>query len=223
MANANTQTNRGLFLTFEGSEGCGKSTQIRRLSARLEARGRAVTVVREPGGTEIGEEIRHLLQYSDKGHGMTAEAELLLFTASRAQLVREKLKPLLAAGTFVIADRFMDSTDVYQGIARPLNFEDVYAINRFAVGDCLPDVTFLLDMDSAAGRRRALEQSSDEGVADRMEQEPEEFYETVRQGYLTRAKAEPERFCVLDASMDMDSVENEIWKTLTERYDGFCS
>ena len=99
MANANTQTNRGFFITFEGSEGCGKSTQIRRLSARLEAMGRAVTVVREPGGTEIGEEIRHLLQYSDKGHGMTPEAELLLFTASRAQLVREKLRPLLNAGT----------------------------------------------------------------------------------------------------------------------------
>lgn len=223
MPNANTQKKRGLFISFEGSEGCGKSTQIRRLWTRLEKSGHAVSIVREPGGTEIGEEIRHLLQYSEKGHGMCAETELLLFTASRAQLVREKLLPLLESGSYVLADRFLDSTDVYQGIARPLKFDDVFAINRFAVGACMPDVTFLLDMNSTEAKARAMKESETEGLEDRMEQEPDAFYEKVRHGYLSRAEAEPGRFVVLDAAKDVDTLSAEIWKTLTDRYDGICA
>ncbi len=213
---------RGIFISFEGSEGCGKSTQIEFLRARFEKLGRGVLVTREPGGTAIGEKVRHLLQYDTENANMCAETELLLFTASRAQLVREKLEPALAAGTHVIADRFLDSTDVYQGIARPLEFDDVFRVNRFAVGTCLPDVTFLLDMDAAEGRRRAAKETEAEGVEDRMEQQPEDFYENVRQGYLDRAAAEPDRFVMIDATLSIEEIETGIWNTLTERYDGLC-
>ena len=143
---------RGLFISFEGSEGCGKSTQIQRLAAHLGGLGKNVLLTREPGGTEIGEHLRELLQFSKAGHAMCAETELLLFTASRAQLVREKIAPALAAGTIVLADRFLDSTTVYQGVARRLDPAQVAAINRFAVGDCLPDLTFILDLEPATRR-----------------------------------------------------------------------
>ena len=138
----------GFLLSFEGSEGCGKSTQIALLSAHLEAHGQTVAVMREPGGTAIGEKIRHLLQHSKEGETLTPEAELLLFAASRAQLVREKVRPLLEAGVFVILDRFLDSTTVYQGIARGLPLTSVQAINAFAVGGTLPHLTVLLDLDT---------------------------------------------------------------------------
>ena len=138
---------RGLFITFEGSEGCGKSTQIRLLEARLKERGRSVLLTREPGGTSIGEEIRHLLQFSKANSAMKPETELLLFTASRAQIVRELIEPALAEGTTVIADRFMDSTTVYQGVARQIDPAAVAFINHFATGDCRPDLTFVLDLD----------------------------------------------------------------------------
>ncbi len=203
----------GIFISFEGSEGCGKSTQIRSLRARLEAEGGAVLVTREPGGTAIGEKIRHLLQHDDDGDAMCPETELLLFTASRAQLVREVIAPALAEGTHVLADRFLDSTTVYQGIARPLDYDAVVRVNRFAVGDCLPDVTFLLDMDSEAGRARA---KAREGLRDRMEEEPPEFYETVRRGYLRLAEEEPARIRVLDADATPEMLAERIWKTLND-------
>jgi dTMP kinase len=135
-----TSPTPGFLLSFEGSEGCGKSTQIRLLRERLEQSGRRVEVLREPGGTEIGESIRHLLQHSKEGAAMTPEAELLLFAASRAQIVREKIRPLLEAGVFVILDRFLDSTSVYQGHARGLPLDAVNAINRFAIGGTLPQL-----------------------------------------------------------------------------------
>jgi dTMP kinase len=210
-----TKAPRGIFITFEGSEGCGKSTQIRRLRARLEAEGATVLVTREPGGTALGEKIRHLLQHDEDGDGMCPETELLLFTASRAQLVREVIEPALAAGTQVLADRFLDSTTVYQGIARPLAYDSVVGINRFAVGACLPDVTFLLDMDSEAGRARA---KAREGLRDRMEEEPAEFYETVRRGYLRLAEEEPKRIRVLDADVAPEALAERIWTTLTDLF-----
>ncbi|MDP1588134.1 MAG: dTMP kinase, partial [Prosthecobacter sp.] len=147
-------SNTGFLLSFEGSEGCGKSTQIRLLCERLEQSDRQVEVLREPGGTEIGESIRHLLQHAKEGHSMTPETELLLFAASRAQIVREKIRPLLDAGVFVILDRFLDSTTVYQGIARGLPLESVRAINAFAIGGTLPQLTHVLDMDSATAWQR---------------------------------------------------------------------
>ncbi len=202
----------GFLLSFEGSEGCGKSTQIALLRARLEATGRSVVVLREPGGTELGESIRHLLQHAKEGAAMTPETELLLFAASRAQLVREKIRPLLEAGTFVILDRFLDSTTVYQGIARGLPLESVRAINHFAIGGTLPQLTLVLDMDSATAWQR-IHQSGRE--LDRMESQPQSFFEKVRQGYLEVAQAEPERVKIIDASATPEAVHENVWQTIT--------
>jgi dTMP kinase len=202
----------GFLLSFEGSEGCGKSTQIALLRSRLEATGRAVVVLREPGATEIGESIRHLLQHAKEGAEMTAETELLLFAASRAQLVREKIRPLLEAGSFVILDRFLDSTTVYQGIARGLPLESVRAINHFAIGGTLPQLTLVLDMDSATAWQR-IHQTGRE--LDRIESQPQAFFEKVRQGYLEVARAEPERVKIIDASATPDAVQTSIWQILT--------
>src|SRR5947207_10802562 len=143
---------RGLFITFEGSEGCGKSTQVQRLAARLKHAGVAVLVTREPGGTAIGEKIRDLLQFAPESFAMTPETEVLLFEASRSQLVREMIQPALEKGTIVISDRFFDSTTVYQGVARKLSPEIIATLNAFAVGAARPDLTFILDVDVATAR-----------------------------------------------------------------------
>src|SRR5439155_4225767 len=168
------------FITFEGSDGCGKSTQVRRLAERLEQSGVPYLVTREPGGTPIGETIRELLQFAPHNSGMTPESELLLFEASRSQLVREIIKPALERGVCVIADRFFDSTTVYQGAARRLDREMVERLNAVAVGDCVPDITFVLDVDAATAQSRMQQKPR---KADRMEQQPAEFYERVRQAY----------------------------------------
>lgn len=209
---------RGLFVTFEGSEGCGKSTQIRNLAGWLGASGKECVTTREPGGTPAGDEIRHLLQHSPKGQGMVPEAELLLFAASRAQLVRELILPALAAGKVVVSDRFHDSTTVYQGVARQLSAAEVAAINNFAVDSCVPDVTFLLDMDAVQAHARIQQRG---GPADRMESEPATFYQAVRTGYLRLAEAEPGRFVVLDASQSEEQLALSIRKTLEEKFHGF--
>ena len=204
----------GLFISFEGSEGCGKSTQIQRLAARLGGMGKSVLLTREPGGTEIGEQLRELLQFSKAGHAMCAETELLLFTASRAQLVREKIAPALAAGTIVLADRFLDSTTVYQGVARRLDPAQVHAINRFAVGDCLPGLTFILDLDPAAARARLTARA---GAPDRMESQPAAFFDAVRAGYLALAQEKDPRFHLLAAARSADELESEIWQHVQPR------
>jgi len=208
-----TTDHTGFLLSFEGSEGCGKSTQIRLLKEQLESTGRKVEVLREPGGTEIGESIRHLLQHAKEGHSMTPEAELLLFAASRAQIVREKIRPLLESGTFVILDRFLDSTTVYQGIARGLPLESVRAINAFAIGGTLPQLTLVLDMDSATARQRIHTAGR---TLDRIESQPQSFFEKVRQGYLEVAAAEPERIRVIDASATPEAVHAQIWLQLNQ-------
>ncbi|MFT5467337.1 MAG: dTMP kinase [Verrucomicrobiales bacterium] len=208
----------GIFVSFEGSEGCGKSTQINLLRQLIESAGRRCEVTREPGGTKLGEVIRHLLKHAPEGDGMTPESELLLFAASRAQLVREKIQPWLEAGVSVIADRFLDSTVVYQGIARGLDLDAVRSINAFAVGSCLPDLTFVLDMDAGNAFERAAARSE---KPDRMESEALSFYEKVRQGYLDLAAAEPDRFVVLDAGASIETIAEQIESTLTNRYNGF--
>ena len=204
----------GLFISFEGSEGCGKSTQIRRLAEFLLSLEREVVVLREPGATSIGESIRNLLQYDASASAMTPEAELLLFAASRAQLVREIIRPALARRAVVLCDRFLDSTTVYQGVARALDSGDVSRINDFAVGGTIPDLTLLLDLDASEGRRRA---ATRKGPADRMEQEGESFYEDVRQGYLKLATEHPGRFAVIDGSLDEENVESAIRRVLMAR------
>jgi dTMP kinase len=202
------------FITFEGSEGCGKSTQVMGLAARLERLGIPFLVTREPGGTPIGESIRELLQFAPHNAGMTPEAELLLFEASRSQLVREIIKPALERGVCVIADRFFDSTTVYQGAARKLDRQMVERLNAFAIGDCVPNVTFVLDIDAETARSRMQQPRR----ADRMEQQPAEFYEQVRRGYRELAAREPSRIVLLDGSRTADEIENEIWNTLCSHF-----
>jgi dTMP kinase len=202
------------FITFEGSEGSGKSTQVQRLAARLERSGVPHLVTREPGGTPIGETIRELLQFASHNSGMTPEAELLLFEASRGQLVREIIKPALERGMCVIADRFFDSTTVYQGAARKLDPETVERLNAFAVGDCIPDITFVLDIDAATAKSRMQKPRR----PDRMEQEPAEFYERVREAYRELAAREPNRVVLINGLHNADQIENEIWETLCNRF-----
>lgn len=202
----------GVFITFEGSEGCGKTTQIQRLATRLQATGRQILLTREPGGTPLGESIRHLLKFADEGKDMTPEAELLLFAASRAQLVRRVIAPALDAGNWVIADRFMDSTTVYQGVARRLDHGAVRFINDFAVGERRPDLTFVLDVEPEETRRRLLRRPRPLGAPDRMEQMPPEFYDDVRAGYQALARDNPGRFRVIDAGRSVEAVEQAVWE-----------
>src|SRR5213596_1083810 len=195
------------FITFEGSEGCGKSTQVQRLATRLNKLQIPFLTTREPGGTPIGETIRELLQFAPHNSAITAETELLLFEASRSQLVRETIKPALEHGMCVIAYRFFDSTTIYQGAARNLDREMVDRLNAFAVGDCLPDITFVLDVGAATAESRMQKPRK----ADRMEQQPAEFYERVRQGYRDLAAHEPKRIVMIDGSGHVDEIEKQIW------------
>jgi len=203
------------FITFEGSEGCGKSTQVQRLAARLERSGVPFLVTREPGGTPIGETIRELLQFAPHGVGMTAETELLLFEASRSQLVREIIKPALERGLCVISDRFFDSTTVYQGAARKLDGQIVEQLNAFAVGDCRPDLTFILDIDLATAQSRMQRTVR---RPDRMEQQSTEFYEQVRQAYRQLAAREPDRIVLMDGAQPTGKIDIEIWEMISSRF-----
>ncbi|MEY2999870.1 MAG: hypothetical protein RL648_84 [Verrucomicrobiota bacterium] len=206
---------RGYLISFEGSEGSGKSTQISRIAERFEAAGYDIVVTREPGGTPIGEEIRHILMHAVEADGMMPETELLLFAASRAQLVREVILPAVNAGKIVLCDRFMDSTTVYQGVARSIQSEPVHLINTFAVGKMIPDVTVVIDLDAETGLQRVRHRAND--MPDRMEKENIEFYQKVRNGYLMLAKAMPDRFVVVDGELPKAELEEVIWKELRHR------
>ena len=203
------------FITFEGSEGSGKSTQADRLAARLQRGSVPYVFTREPGGTPIGESIRELLQFAPHNSNMTPETELLLFEASRSQLVREIIMPSLERGMCVIADRFADSTTAYQGAARRLDRETIERLNLFAVGDCIPDITFVLDVDAATAHSRMQREPR---KADRMEQQPEEFYERVREGYREFARQQPKRAVLINGAQDPGEIEKEIWGKLCSRF-----
>jgi dTMP kinase len=209
---------RGVFVTFEGSEGCGKSTQVKRLASRLEQAGVRVLITREPGGTAIGEKIRDLLQFAPESFAMTPETELLLFEASRSQLLREIIRPAIEQRSVVISDRFFDSTTVYQGVARKLEPGIVATLNDFAVGGDRPDLTIVLDVDVATARARMLRRVRPVVAIDRMEQEPIEFYERVCEGYRELARREPARIRLLDGSRAPDEIEGEIWREVSGRF-----
>ena len=224
----------GLFITFEGTEGGGKTTQIALLAERLRALGRVVRVVREPGGTPIGEEIRHTLKHSDANRAMTPEAELLLMNASRAQLVREIVRPALAAGEVVLCDRFYDSTTAYQGHGRQLDLARVRAIIDFAVENTRPHLTLLLDVPVAVSEARRLSRQKqlldvptkpDAGkdharlsfsgpLRDRMEEADRAFFERVHQGYAAIAAAEPTRVRLIDATQSIEAVSARVWEAV---------
>lgn len=205
----------GILVSFEGSEGSGKSTQIARLAQHLQQLGREVVATREPGGTEIGEQIRNIIVHNSKGDEMCAETELLLFTAARAQVVREVIAPALLRGAVVLSDRYLDSSTVYQGIARNLAPDPVNQINRFAVGNVMPDMTVVIDVPTEVSLARIRQRASD--LPDRMERENIEFYKKVREGYLLLAQQWPERVVVIDGTQSPDVIEKEIWAGVQER------
>jgi dTMP kinase len=192
---------RGRLITIEGLDGAGKTTQARRLAEELESRRIPVRLLREPGGVEVSERIRSLVQ--DPALAVGPRAEALLYAGARAQLVEELLEPLLAAGNWVILDRFVDSSLAYQGAGRGLGIPDVAAINRFATGGLAPDRTILLDVDPAVGRARQAERGH---APDRLEREAEPFFTAVAEGYRELAVAEPDRFRVVDAGGSPEEV-----------------
>jgi dTMP kinase len=210
---------KGLFITFEGTEGSGKSTQIPLLAERLKSLGHQVRILREPGGTPIGEEIRHTLKHSKANEAMTPEAELLLMNASRAQLVREVIRPALADGEIVLSDRFYDSTTAYQGYGRQLDLKMVQSIVDAAVGDTRPNLTllFLLPYDVAEARRLIRQPSLPMSIQrDRIEEAGKAFFERAAKGYEAIAAAEPQRIRTVDANGTVKQISERVWK-LVER------
>jgi dTMP kinase len=206
---------KGLFITFEGTEGGGKTTQIALLAERLQELGRIVRVLREPGGTPIGEEIRHTLKHSVNNEAMTPETELLLMNASRAQLVREVIRPSLERGEVVLCDRFFDSTIAYQGFGRGLELARVRSVIEFAVGNTRPHLTLLLHVPlSVSEARRQAREAGAAPVRDRIESAGRAFFERVEQGFQALAEAEPARVRKIDATATKEQVHAAIWKTV---------
>lgn len=199
---------RGVFVTFEGGEGSGKSTQLRIIARRLVGLGLAVRELREPGGTRTGEAVRAILL--DHEHaGLDARAELLLYEAARAQLVAEVIEPGLASGEVILCDRFYDSSTAYQGYGRGLPLDEVKALNRAATGALEPDLTLLFDVEPVVGLERATRQG-----ADRLESEDLSFHERVRAGFLELAGEEPWRVRVVDASQSIDAISEAAFQAL---------
>jgi dTMP kinase len=194
----------GLFITFEGGEGCGKSTQSRLLLKKLEQQNISVILTHEPGGTALGNEVRKALKRK-RGSSVPPQAELFLFAASRAQLVAEVIRPALEEGKVVICDRFTHSTLVYQGYGRGLDLTFVQTVNNMATGNLKPDLIILLDISPEQGLARKR------GLKDRFELEDLSFHRRIREGYLKMAAAEPERWLVIDASLPKEKIAEIIW------------
>lgn len=210
----------GCFITFEGIEGCGKTTQIRLLAAALARAGKATLLTREPGGCPIADQIRAVL-LDAANSSMTPLAELLLYAAARAQHINEIVAPALAAGNIVLCDRFTDATVAYQGHGRRLDLGLIDRLNTIAAGSCRPDLTLLLDCPVATGLGRAMARieavSGGAPREERFENEAREFHERVRNGYLTLAAAEPQRFIVIDGSSDIEQTAATIFRAVATR------
>lgn len=214
---------RGAFITFEGPEGSGKSTQAALLVDCLRESGRTVISVREPGGTATGEAIRDILQHDSAGESIFPETETLLFEACRAQLVRQTILPALERGDCVVSDRFADSTTAYQGYGRGFEVARIVDINAFAVNGAVPDLTVLLDLPVDEGFRRICARNQATGkVLDRMELEGLEFHERVRRGYLEMARLSPERFRIIRGDQPPAGVSAKVWQTVGKWLAGRC-
>jgi len=202
---------RAFFITIEGPEGAGKSTQAAMLAEELQRRGYPVKMTREPGGTPLAEELRSVIKsYHGHGEKVHDETELLLIEAARAQHVRELIQPALEAGTSVICDRFYDSTSAYQGGGRGLPQTLVDELNAFAVGKCVPDLTFLLDLDPERGFERIAHRQETAGEYDRFEAEKLAFHRTLRESFLRLAAREPRRIKVIDADRTAEAIFNNL-------------
>jgi dTMP kinase len=208
---------RGKFITFEGGEGTGKSTHAAMLARRLESLGLGVLLTREPGGSPGAEVIRHVL-LSGAAKPFGPEAEAMLFAAARDDHLNCAILPALAAGKWVVCDRFADSTRVYQGVLGKLDQRFIKALERVSIGTLSPDITFVLDLPVGLAQERASRRRAG-GRPDRFEAEQIEFHENLRQAYLALAAAEPERCVIVDASASKDEVGNGIWATVNSRLD----
>ena len=202
--------NQGCFITFEGPECAGKSTQIKMLRKYCREHGIKHIVTREPGGTDLGEQLRQIVKHHQGDAPVSDMTEVLLFAASRAQHVNEKIIPSLAAGYLVICDRFMDSTTAYQGYARGLNMDFINLLNTYAVGKCLPDLTFLLDISAEQSLERSSQREETLFVEDRIESEKIDFHQKVREGFLKIAAANPERIKIIKAFDEAGRIHQQI-------------
>lgn len=202
-----------MFISFEGIEGCGKTTQVHRLARRLKALGIPVRTTREPGGTPVGEKIRSVLLDARNQH-LSPLAELFLYAADRSQHVRDVIRPALAQGTWVLCDRYLDATTVYQGYSRGLDMDLVRLLNETATEGLLPDLTFLLDCPVEIGLGRALNRNRNIELKgqDRFELERKQFHESVREGYLKLSGSERDRFILIDATLEEEAMETGIFK-----------
>jgi len=201
---------RGMFVTFEGGEGVGKSTQVAELCKRLEDAGVSFTVIRNPGGTSLGEPVRDILLHRSE-LSISDRSEFLLYAASRAQLVAEVIIPALERGDVVVCDRFADSTLAYQGYGRGLDLQAVRTMNAWSSEDLMPDLTVLIDVGVDVGLGRATI-----GGADRLEAEPEEFHERVRRGFLEIVRADPDRFLLVEATESVEKIASSVWARVCE-------
>lgn len=205
------------FITFEGIEGCGKSTQIKRFAEYLRKKGCGVLLTREPGGTGIGDHIRQML-LNPQNTEMAPVTELLLYGAARAQHVEEKILPAIQKGEIVISDRYADATTAYQGAARSISRSTLRQIHEVATSNLMPDITFLLDLPAEVGLARAKKRNVVAGHEDRFENEEMKFHEKVRNGYLAIAKAEPNRVITIDARGTIEEVSSKIIEEFEKRH-----
>ncbi|WP_156909147.1 dTMP kinase [Alicyclobacillus pomorum] len=211
-----TGVQRRLFITFEGLDGAGKSTQIERLLHKFQAQGLRVVMTREPGGTEIGNALREIL-LDPKHTALSPRTEALLYAASRAQLLHQVIRPALERGDVVLCDRYVDASLAYQGAGLGLGSEEVARLNRFATEDLKPNLTFLFDLPVQESQSRVLHARSG-SAPDRIERRDAEYFQRVRQEFLRIAAAEPERVVVLDATASPERLEQEIWNIVANRY-----
>ena len=211
---------RGRFIVFDGPDGSGKSTQFTRFDALVKSAGIQVCEVREPGGTYIGEQVRHVLLDPSNTDEVDIRCEMLLFMASRAQLVAERINPAIAAGKLVLADRFISSTLAYQGTAGGIPVEDIMSVGHIALRDTWPDLVVVFDVDIETARKRMsplLRENEFDATHDRMEIKGADFHQKVRQGYLDQARKKPNRYLVIDARADEDTVFDKLIKGLKDR------
>lgn len=207
----------GVFITFEGTEGSGKSTHAAHVAKRIAALKRDVVTTREPGGTPLGERIREVIKHDPAANGMSSEAETLLFQTSRAELVRRVIRPALERGAVVICDRFTDSTMAYQGAGRGMDRAQLIDVCRFATGGLTPNLTILMDVDVDTSLRRMKERNQKAGIpADRIEVEDRLFHQRIRQGFLDLAAANHKRIRRVDARGSFDAVATVVWNHVTD-------
>ncbi len=211
---ANTTINGGLFITFEGPEGSGKSTQAKLLVKKLKDCGYNVLHTREPGGTVAGEELRHIVKHLCGEDAVCDEAEILIFSASRAQLVRKVILPQLEKGGIIVCDRFADSTTAYQGYARGIDLEKVNMLHSIATCGKWPDLTILMDIDISKGFTRTKTRTETQNMDDRIENESRDFHQKVREGYLKLAELNPKRIKTVNADDSIDAIQENIWQQI---------